>query len=77
MKLSYMFSTELARRMILVHPPEPRKELLLSSPSDGVYIGKTRFLHTPVFWDPSKLINPHLAIIGITGSGNPTRSRPS
>jgi hypothetical protein len=64
-----MLSKEMARKMILVHPPEPRKELLLSPPSQGVYIGKTRFLHTPVFWDPTKLINPHLAIIGITGSG--------
>ncbi len=69
MKSSYMLSKEIARKMILVHPPEPRKELLLSPPSNGVYIGKTRFLRTPVFWDPSKLINPHLAIIGITGSG--------
>lgn len=69
MKSSYMLSKELARKMILVHPPEPRKELLLSAPSDGVYIGKTRFLRTPVFWDPHKLINPHIAILGITGSG--------
>lgn len=64
-----MLSKEIARKMILVHPPEPRKDLLLSPPTQGVYIGKTRFLRTPVFWDPSKLINPHLAIIGITGSG--------
>ncbi len=69
MKASYMLSKEMARKMILVHPPEPRKELLLSSPSQGVYIGKTRFLRTPVFWDPNKLINPHIAIMGITGSG--------
>lgn len=69
MKPSYMLSKEVARKMILVHPPEPRKELLLANPSHGVYIGKTRFLHTPVFWDPSKLINPHIAVIGITGSG--------
>ncbi len=69
MKLSYMLSKEVARKMILVHPPEPRKDLLLSAPSDGVYIGKTRFLRTPVFWDPSKLINPHIAILGITGAG--------
>jgi len=69
MKLSYLFSKDLARRMILVHPPEPRKELLLSMPEEGVYIGKTRFLHTPVFWDHRKLINPHIAIVGITGSG--------
>lgn len=69
MKTSYMLSKELARNMILVHPPEPRKDLLLSAPTEGVYIGKTRYLSTPVFWDPKKLINPHIAILGITGSG--------
>lgn len=69
MQLSYMLSRELARKMIIVHPPEPRKELLLSEPDKGVYIGKTRYLSTPVFWDPRKLINPHIAIVGITGSG--------
>ncbi|MBD3210641.1 DUF87 domain-containing protein [Candidatus Micrarchaeota archaeon] len=69
MDSSYMLSKELARKMILVHPPEPRKELLLSSPSNGVYVGKTRFLRTPVFWNPGKLINPHIAVLGITGSG--------
>lgn len=69
MKPSYMLSKELASNMILVHPPEPRKDLLLAGPSHGVYIGKTRFLNTPVFWDPEKLINPHIAILGITGSG--------
>lgn len=68
-KLSYMLSKELAKRMIFIHPPEPRKELLLSMPGDGVYLGKTRFLHTPVFWDHRKLINPHIAVVGITGSG--------
>ncbi len=69
MKISYMLSKDVARNMIVVHPPEPRKDLLLSRPAEGVYLGKTRFLGTPVFWDPSKLINPHVAIIGITGSG--------
>lgn len=69
MKATYMLSNQLAKKMIIVHPPEPRKELLLSRPTEGVYVGKTRFMHTPVFWDPSKLINPHIAIIGITGSG--------
>ncbi len=68
-KQSYMLSKEVANKMILVHPPEPRKELLLAKPDEGVYIGKTRFLGTPVFWNPAKLINPHIAIMGITGSG--------
>ena len=69
MKLSYMLSKEIAKRMLLVHPPEPRKDMLLSMPNEGVYIGRTRFLRTPVFWNPSKMINPHIAVIGITGSG--------
>ncbi len=69
MKVSYFLSKELAPHIPLVHPPEPRKELLISSPYEGVYVGKTRFLKVPVFWDPRKLINPHIAIIGITGSG--------
>ncbi len=64
-----MLSKEVAQRLPLVHPPEPRKELLLSRPNEGVYIGKTRFMRTPVFWNPAKLINPHIAVIGITGSG--------
>ncbi|MEK6979209.1 MAG: ATP-binding protein [Candidatus Micrarchaeota archaeon] len=69
MQLNYILSKELAGKMILVHPPEPRKELLLSPPGDGIYLGKTRFLGTPVFWDFRKLINPHISIVGITGSG--------
>ncbi|MEM3422740.1 MAG: ATP-binding protein [Candidatus Bilamarchaeaceae archaeon] len=67
--MSYLLSKDVASRLPFTHPPEPRKEMLLSSPFEGVYIGKTRFMHVPVFWNPDKLINPHIAIIGITGSG--------
>lgn len=69
MKSSYLLSKDVAKRMTLVHPPEPRKELLISSFDQGVYVGRTRFLGTPVFWDPQKLINPHVAVMGITGAG--------
>jgi len=69
MKLSKMLSSDVAARLPLVTPPEPRKELLLSSISGGIYIGKTRFLSVPLFWDPRKLINPHIGIVGISGSG--------
>jgi len=69
LKLGYLLSKELADRMILVHPPEPKKNLLVSDPLSSIYLGKTRYLGTPVFWDPDKLINPHVAVIGITGSG--------
>lgn len=69
MRLSHIFSKDLASKMILVHPPEPRKELLMSPPSEGIYIGKTRYMGVPVYWNFKKLINPHIGIVGITGSG--------
>ena len=28
MKISYLLSRDLAKRMLLVHPPEPKKEML-------------------------------------------------
>lgn len=69
MKISYLLSRDLAKRMLLVHPPEPKKEMLISNVDEGIYLGKTRFLGTPVFWDFKKLINPHIGIVGISGSG--------
>jgi hypothetical protein len=69
MRSVQLMSKDIASRLLLIHPPEPRKELLLSNPADSIYIGKTRWLSVPVFWDPKKLINPHIAVVGITGSG--------
>jgi len=43
--------------------------LLLSSPSESVYIGKTKYLGVPFFWNSKKLLNPHLCVVGTTGSG--------
>jgi len=64
-----MFSSDIASRMILIHPPEPRKEFLISSPVNGIYLGRTKYAGVPTYWDYSKLINPHIAVIGISGSG--------
>ncbi|MFA5412118.1 MAG: ATP-binding protein [Candidatus Micrarchaeia archaeon] len=61
--------SDLSKRLFLVHPPEPRPDSLISSVNEGIYIGKTRWLNVPVFWNFKKLINPHVAIVGITGSG--------
>ena len=69
MQISELFSKDLAKKMILVHPPEPRKDLLMSPPSEGIYLGKTRYMNVPVYWNFKKLINPHIGIVGITGSG--------
>lgn len=64
-----VLSGELASRDFMVRPPEPSPQLLVSNPSESVYIGKTGMLHVPFFWNPRKLVNPHLCVVGITGSG--------
>ncbi len=69
MQLKECLTSQTAQRLFLVHPPEPTPDLLLSDPSEGIYIGKTRWLNVPVFWNYKKLINSHLAIVGITGAG--------
>ncbi len=69
MKVQKLFTKELSERLFLVHPPEPRPDSLVSSFNDGIYIGKTRWLNVPVFWNYQKLINPHISIVGITGAG--------
>jgi hypothetical protein len=43
--------------------------MLVSPPSESVYIGRTRYLKVPFFWNSSKLVNPHLCVVGTTGSG--------
>ena len=69
MDLKEHLTSQTAQRLFLVHPPEPTPDLLLSDPSEGLYIGKTRWLNVPVFWNYKKLINSHIAIVGITGAG--------
>ncbi|MEM2138304.1 MAG: DUF87 domain-containing protein, partial [Candidatus Anstonellaceae archaeon] len=64
-----VLSGELAARDFLVRPPEPPASLLVSPPSKSIFIGKTALLHTPFFWNPEALVNPHICVVGITGSG--------
>ena len=43
--------------------------MLLSKPSESIYVGKTKYLGVPFFWNSKKLLNPHLCVVGTTGSG--------
>jgi hypothetical protein len=67
--LQGVLSGELSHRFFLTRPPEPSPEMLLSPPSESIYVGKTKLLHAPFFWNPKKLVNPHICVSGITGSG--------
>ena len=43
--------------------------MLLSSPSESIYLGRTKYLGVPFFWNSRKLLNPHICVVGTTGSG--------
>ncbi len=62
-------NVEIGRRNILHHPPEPPPEFLMEAADNGIYVGRTDILHTPFFWTPKYVTNPHIAIVGISGSG--------
>ncbi|MCX6771377.1 MAG: ATP-binding protein [Candidatus Micrarchaeota archaeon] len=64
-----VLSGQMASRDFLFRPPEPSPGLLLSPPSESVYVGRTKYLGVPFFWNSKKLINPHLCVVGTTGSG--------
>ncbi len=62
-------NTALSRRNIICHPPEPPAHVLFKDPTKTIYLGRTEFLNVPVYWDFRQITNPHIAIVGITGSG--------
>jgi type IV secretory pathway VirB4 component len=69
LKLQHIMSNEIARRAFLSRPPEPPASVLLSDPFQSIYIGTTKLFKVPFTWSFLNLTNPHIAVVGITGSG--------
>lgn len=69
LKLENVFSGAIAQKRFLLRPPEPDVKDLMPKSHQGIYLGRTKTLSVPVFWDYDNLTNPHLAVIGMTGSG--------
>ncbi len=67
--ISKVSNYEISRRNILIHPPEPPIDVLFEDPDNGIYVGRTRIFHVPFYWSYRNVTNPHIAIVGITGSG--------
>lgn len=67
--LSKISNIALAQRNVLVHPPEPPMSILFGDPSDSIYVGRTKIFHVPFYWSYKPVANPHIAVVGITGSG--------
>lgn len=64
-----VMSNELAKRVFFSRPPEPPQEFLLNDPTNSIFIGITKRFSVPFTWTFANLTNPHLAVVGITGSG--------
>jgi hypothetical protein len=69
LELAKVSNRELSRRNLLVHPPEPPMSILFDDPTNSIFVGKTRIFHVPFYWDYKNVANPHIAVVGITGSG--------
>jgi len=60
---------EISRRNILVHPPEPPLEIVFTEPTNSIYVGRTKIFNAPFYWTYENVANPHIAVVGISGSG--------
>jgi len=69
LQISSLDNTDVAKRNIFVRPPEPPEDVLMADPTNAIYIGRTKIFHVPFYWTYQKTTNPHICIVGITGSG--------
>ncbi len=68
-KFQRVMNNELAKRVFITRPPEPPFEFLINDPLNSIFIGVTKIFNAPFSWTFDNLTNPHIAIVGITGSG--------
>ncbi len=68
-RLQHIMSNEIAKRAFLSRPPEPPSDVLINDPFGSIFIGTTKIFKMPFSWTYTNLANPHMSIVGITGSG--------
>ncbi len=69
LKLVKLSNSAISRRNLLVRPPEPPMEVLFGDPTNSIYIGRTKVFNVPFYWTYENVANPHIAVVGISGSG--------
>ncbi|MDE1833940.1 MAG: ATP-binding protein [Candidatus Micrarchaeota archaeon] len=68
-RIQKVMSDELAKRVFLSRLPEPPYEYIFNDPADSIFIGTTKRFNVPFTWTFNALTNPHISVVGITGSG--------
>lgn len=66
MNLTYLSNSKSAVNGISVFSPSEKDNI---SKTNGLYLGRTSCYKMPFFLNTSELLNPHITIIGMTGSG--------
>lgn len=69
LRIQNLMSNELAKRTFITRPPEPPFEFLLNDPTNSIFVGITKLFGVPFTWSFATLTNPHISVVGITGSG--------
>lgn len=69
LRLVKLSNSSISRRNLLVHPPEPPMEVLFADPTSSIFIGRTKIFNMPFYWTYQNTANPHIAVVGISGSG--------
>ncbi|MCL5412940.1 MAG: ATP-binding protein [Candidatus Marsarchaeota archaeon] len=68
-RMQRIMSNELAKRVFISRLPEPPSEYLMNDPTNSIFIGTTKRFGVPFLWTFDNITNPHIAAVGITGSG--------
>ncbi len=68
-RLQHILSNEISKRAFFSRPPEPPSDVLINDPLQSLFIGTTKIFRMPFAWTFANLANPHISVVGITGSG--------
>ena len=65
-----VYSSGTISKLLDIHyNEEPNASEILTSANNGIFIGNSGKMNVPIFLDFGSLFNPHVFIVGMTGSG--------
>ena len=62
-------SGTISKLLDMPYTEEPNASEIMSSANNGIFIGNSGKMNVPIFLDFGSLFNPHVFIVGMTGSG--------
>lgn len=69
METKILTSKALSQILFMPSTSEPDRGSVEAACKSGIFIGNSSIYSLPVFLDPDGLLNPHMLIVGMTGSG--------